>query len=207
MRKPVFFFMSLMISFQVSNVEAKDLGVWGTTFLIVEEDLQEVILKRAAQKTQGGNLQKLQQAQILKAKKRLEAPVSGFKLPRSAEKTVSYYDPTYVLGRDISDDKGRVFARKGTTINPFQHIALNKTLVFLNANDEKQVAWLLGFKTTKPIKIILVEGNPIQLEEALQKPVYFDQAGVLVKKFNLRALPTVVKQEGHYLKLETVRLP
>ena len=68
-----------MMLIQLSNVEAKDLGVWGATFLIVEEDLQEVILKRAKEKTQGGNLKKLQQAQILKAKKRLEAPVSGFK--------------------------------------------------------------------------------------------------------------------------------
>ena len=199
--------MSFLMSIQLSNVEAKDLGVWGTTFSIVEEDLQEVILKRAIEKTQGGNLKKLQQAQILKAKKRLEAPVSGFKLPRATETTVSYYDPTYVLGRDLSDDKGRVFAQKGTTINPLKHVALNKTLIFLNANDEDQVAWLKGFKTNKPVKIILVEGNPIGLEEDLKNPVYFDQASVLIKKFNLRAVPTVVTQEGYTLKLETVRLP
>ncbi len=192
-----------------SNAYSKDFGVWGTTFPILEEDLQEVILKRAQKRLQGGNLKKLQEDQILKVKKSIQAPKSGFSLPRAIRTSVRYYDPTYILGRDLFDEKRRVFAKKGTTITPLKRVSLSSKLLFLNANDKKQRAWLEGFikENIKPLKIILVEGNPIELEDALRQPVYFDQAGVLIKKLSIRQVPTIVSQEGYKLKIETVGLP
>lgn len=197
----------LFLSFSALS-EGKDLGVYGTTFEIKEKDLKEVLVQRSKWKVENEGLLRLQEQQVQVARQRVEMPLAGRFLSRSENDTVRYYDPTYVLRQNLQDEKGRIFAFSGTTVNPLDYVSLSKKLVFINAEDDQQRNWLVFFlkHNTDFLKIILVKGNPVGLEEFLNRPVYFDQKGVLAKKLGIQYVPCVVEQQKNKLKIKEFAL-
>ena len=70
----------------------------------------------------------------------------------------------------------------------------------------EQVAWAikqhqLAMNNHKP-KIILVKGTPFEFSKKLNLPVYFDQSGVLVRKFGISQVPARVYQHDKLLLVE-----
>ncbi len=55
-------------------------------------------------------------------------------------------------------------------------------------------------------KIVLIAGRPLDLEKKTGSSIYFDQAGVLTKKFNIAHVPAIVKQDGKYLKITEINI-
>ena len=110
---------------------------------------------------------------------------------------------------DLKDHQGRVFAKKGTKINPLETVNLSHNLIFFDGDDEEQVAWAKekfseSIKTNS-IRLILIKGAPLKLAEELNIPVYFDQGG-LTQKLGIHHVPAVVAQENLKLKIEEIKL-
>jgi len=201
---PFIFFFSF-------NVQAVDFGKQGNTFPIKEEGFITMIQR----KLKNIDLAEHQEKMRSYAKKRVEepSPVTGI---TRATKTISHsFDPSYILQEDVILPCGKVLYRAGEAINPLDHMSWDGKLLFIDARDKEQVEWVLGkhFGTDEQEpgqnkennnKIVLVAGRPLELEEELQQPIYFDQSGELTTKFNIAHVPAVVEQEGKYLKVTEI---
>ena len=68
--------------------------------------------------------------------------------------------------------------------------------LFINANEVEQVSLAKRFmkgKTVATHRVILTSGSVKDAEKALKTRVWFDQAGVLVKRFEIQAVPALLK--------------
>ena len=213
MRKTFYILLIFFIPL-ITNVSlAKSLGVWGTVYPIIEEDMKEFIYKRLEIMQQNGELEKAKQKFIENVKEHSlrPAPVLGLTtITDVSEVKMFYYDPTFVLNRDIEDAGGRILFAKGMKINPLEKVTLHSVLFFLNADDKRQVKWAIDeakkFSYFSYVKYILVQGNIKDAGDALNNRVYFDQYGSLVKKFGIKHVPCVVLQDGLKLKIQEVAI-
>ena len=56
------------------------------------------------------------------------------------------------------------------------------------------------------VKPILVGGSYLQLMKSWQIPVYYDQQGLLTKRFRITQVPAIVSQEGMRLRIDELVL-
>jgi len=182
-------------------LEAKDFGVWGSTSPVKEEDLIHFIQKRIqyiSEEERETLMQTLQNSFISQFKKPME--VKGIK--KAKVYSVTYFDPSICLDRDILNHQGQIIVKKGSQYNPLSNFSLSQDLLFFDATDKEQLAW--AESQTSSAKWILVKGQPMQLEEELNHPVYFDQGGILTKKLKIQQVPARVSQEDLRLKIEFI---
>lgn len=187
-----------------SAVMADDLGVVGPTYEIVERDVLELITSKLKQMEQSGELAKYQEDYKNKVIASIEhpRPLTGFKATETAE--THYYDPSMVTQKDIVDATGKVLYRRGTKVNPLDYIGWNTYLLFVDGRDEKQLAFSKKIVATsdRPVKIVLVAGEPLALMRKWKSSVYFDQGGKLIKRFAITQVPAIVRQEGKRLRID-----
>lgn len=190
-----------------SAVMADDLGVVGPTYEIVERDVLELITSKLKQMEQSGELAKYQEDYKNKVIASIEhpRPLTGFKATETAE--THYYDPSMVTQKDIVDATGKVLYRRGTKVNPLDYIGWNTYLLFVDGRDEKQLAFSKKIVATsdRPVKIVLVAGEPLALMRKWKSSVYFDQGGKLIKRFAIAQVPAIVRQEGKRLRIDELR--
>lgn len=184
-------------------LEATDLGVCGHVFTIEEENLLESLKQKVM------NLSK-EQVEVMQAKIK-ERCISQLQTPRGVEglqKAKTYrsfcVDPALCTERDILNHQGHVIVPKGQCFNPLTTIWHLDTLLFFDGSDSRQLEWAKNQKDQT--KWILTKGQPLELEGQENYPVYFDQLGILIKKFGIQALPAKVSQEGMLLKVEEIPL-
>ena len=120
-------------------------------------------------------------------------PVAG--VSPALEDRSRLFDPSIRVTEDIRDDKGRLIAQAGTLINPLDYVTLSKDLLFVDGRDEAQVAWALAFE--HPAKI----GPVAALMRKHKRPLYFDQKGLLTRRFQIAAVPASVAQDGRRLRI------
>ena len=181
------------------SLEAEDLGIHGHVFQIEEEDLLESLKSRV------GKLS-VEEIEIMNKSVRdhyisqmqSPPPIQGLKPAQSYR--VFYFDPTICTNQDILDHEGKVIVPKGKCYNPLDNILHLDALLFFDATDETQVKWARS--QNQLVKWVLTKGKPIDLEEKENRAVYFDQFGVLIKRFGIQNLPAKVSREGTYLKIE-----
>lgn len=192
--------MPLILSlflFIAGLAEAKDFGCYGHTFEIGEEDLLDYIKQRLELASEA----ELQKIHTMKEKhmETIQSP-PGRKLPLAREYRSYTYDPSITLKKDLFDQYGRVIAKKGTTYNPLQHVAVQEELLFIDGTNEQQLNWA---KTISG-KWILTNGNPIEIENKEERPVYFDQTGYFIQKLGIKAIPARAFQDGMLVKIEEI---
>jgi conjugal transfer pilus assembly protein TraW len=190
----------------LSTARAADLGTWGDLYPIAEPDLVGTIKQRLGDMEKSGELAQKQdefKQRVIENSLR-PVPVRGLAIAR--ENTTRLYDPTFIVSQDISDHQGHVFAQKGQRVNPLDSVPFAQTLYFIDADDKRQLAWFKTQKsTTLSAKVILVNGDIAQATKALGTRIYFDQDGVLTKKFALSAVPARVTAapDGQHLQIDT----
>jgi conjugal transfer pilus assembly protein TraW len=196
------FAVALIACFSASLALAEDLGAIGPTYPIAERDLMEVFKARAQARVDDGTWGKVMQQQTEKMKAYAARPI-GKRLPRALEYSVRFFDPTIVLEDNISDQDGKILFQKGTRVNPFDYRNYQKTLCFLDGDDEQQVEWAKAY-CLDPLnaKAILTNGPIIELSNRLKARLFFDQYARLVSHFGIKALPTVVRQSGKVFAIE-----
>lgn len=189
------------------SVRSEDLGVVGPTYQIIERDALELITSKLKQMEQSGELAQYQENYKNKVIYSIEhpKPLTGFKSTETA--STHYYDPAIVTQKDIVDATGKVIYPRGTRVNPLDYIGWNTYLLFVDGRDEKQLEFTKKIVSTsdRPVKVVLVAGEPMALMRKWKSSVYFDQGGKLIKRFSIAQVPAIVRQEGKRLRIDELR--
>ena len=185
---------------------AEDLGKIGPTYPIAERHLLDHIMARLREKERTGELKKFEQLATERATQSVANPKPIPGLSRVETARTYYFDPTFVLDRNVVDENGALMFPAGTRKNPLEVVSLSKHLLFFDARDQRQVARareLIDVYQGR-VKPILVGGSYMDLMKAWKLRVYYDQEGVLVRKFGITAVPAIVSQEGQRLRIDEV---
>ncbi len=174
-----------------SSLEARDLGVHGHRFPVQERSLVEVIRERS--KSTHSEETKRRFTQIFQEPKPLQ-------IGEAEVYRTWLFDPSVEAQEDVLDEHGEVVIPKGTKINPLSERSLTRALLFLDGSRPSHIKWA----RQQEGKWILVKGKPMELENTEGTPVYFDQFGLLTKKFSILRVPARVFQEGDRLRIEEI---
>jgi conjugal transfer pilus assembly protein TraW len=201
----------LMLLISISMLHpafAKDLGVMGETYPIVEIDFLEFIQSRASAFQQTGQWQHLQNKIQQDAIQYRDRPkrVSGILRVQNTKSWL--FDPSIRLDHDVRTPDGKLIAYSGARVNPLALMTLSKALIFYNGDDPDQVAWVMAQdKALKgKDKLILVNGSVLQQEKRFNKSIYFDQERRLTSRFGITHVPAIIIQEGSKLRIKEVAL-
>lgn len=204
----------LIVSISALEIYAVDLGKVGNTFRI-EEEAFTLMMKR-----------KLEEVDMEKERKKIEkiardkienpAPVKG--ISAATEERTFYFDPTYILDKDVVLPNGTILHKARTKVNPLEHMNLNRRLFFVDSRQQEQVQWLKE-QLNNPVadqkelvedRIILVGGSVFKLKEELNQKhadkVFFDQHGELITKFAIKHSPAIAYQEGFKIRIDEINL-
>jgi len=185
-------------------VSAKDLGVRGATWPIVEPDLLSQIEGRLGEMERSGALARFEAEARERARARIEAPEPVAGIAPAREWRSWMFDPSIVVDRDIRDSGGTLVAAAGTRIDPFAFAPLTRDLLFIDGRRQAEVAWAL--KLRRPSKVVLLAGSPLALSRAHGRPFFFDQGGRIAARLGLRATPSLVTREGSRLRITEIPL-
>lgn len=190
----------LMLSL-ASQVFAKSF-ILGTVWPVKEKNMAELLQTRAALL----NTQALQDHWQGRAKDYYQRP-KGLDLPRASTSQSHEHVPVAHVYQDIKDHEGRLIAQAGTSINvlkkmPFYH----PRLYFFNADDKAQLAFVQSVNITSNTKLILVAGNVVEAQKALNQKVYFDQEGKLCQTFGIKHVPAYVHRQGNALIVDEIKI-
>lgn len=190
-------------------VFATDLGVIGPVYPIAEPHLLDFIQQRLQEKEKSGELAKLQEQARVRGIESVEypQPVPGIRKTEAAR--TFYFDPSFVLDRNVFDSNGKLMFAAGTRKNPLEIVSLSKSLLFFDARDPRQVARAKELIALYQghVKPILVGGSYLDLMKSWQIPVYYDQQGALTHQLGIDQVPAVVSQEGMRLRIDEMVLP
>jgi conjugal transfer pilus assembly protein TraW len=194
----------LVIGGVATGNRAEDLGIVGKTYTIAEPHLLSYIEQTLRDKEQSGELANLEaqaKARVI-ASIRNPKPLAGIRPTQTAR--TFYFDPSIKVEQSITDDKGNIIVPAGTTKNPLEVVSLSKHLLFFDGRDPQQVrqARALIDHYGGKLKPILIAGSYLDLMKAWQLSVYFDQQGVLTRKFGITQVPALVFQEGTRLRID-----
>ena len=189
----------LILNHFIPSAVAKDFGVEGYTYEIIEEDILKLIESRLAKV----DLDRLNNEMKNKTTEYVERPTAVTGITKAKQDKVFYYDPTYILQNDISDHEGRLIHRAGTRVIPLVYLPLTEELIFIDGDDKEQVTLALNHRKVKDgkTKIILVKGSPLELQRNHKIWIYFDQGGVITQKLGITEVPAIVEQESLKLKI------
>lgn len=178
-----------------ASVHADTVARFGGLFPVIETDIRLVIAEKLAALQQSGALEVLQKEAIARVEKQIERPKPS-NIPTTTTPQQFYVDPSIEVNEDILGADGLLIAKKGTRINPFERIHFSKALIFINADDARQVDWVKReYRHYEQVKFILTGGS-IRDAQALFGRVYFDLNGEFSAKLHINHVPSVVIQEG-----------
>lgn len=179
---------------------AKNLGVRGHTWEIIETDLLTHLKAKASAFAGNGGLDAWQKDAERQVRSYVETPPPVADVTPALEDRSRLFDPSIRVAEDIHDHEGRLIAKAGTLVNPLDYVTLSKDLLFIDGRDEAQVTWALGIK--RPAKIVLVAGPVAALMREHKRALYFDQKGLLTRRFQIAAVPASVSQDGRRLRIQ-----
>ncbi len=203
--------LAILIFAYSDKAVAKDLGKYGSTTGIKEEGFLAMI----ARKLKTVDIEKEQENMKAQAQKRIDEPVPVKGIIRTKEARSFTFDPTYILLEDIYLPSGTLMHPAGTKVNPLDHMDLDRKMIFIDAKDQEQITWLetqvkkhngAPNSREETLIVILVSGRPLELQEKLQKVVYFDQNGELTSKFGIRQVPAIIMQEDKLLHIDEINI-
>jgi conjugal transfer pilus assembly protein TraW len=199
--------VALLLAALAVSSQAIELGRIGPTYPIGEESALDMVMKKLRQKERSGELRRLQEEGIRRsmASIRNMPPVAGIATVRARAQRL--IDPTVSYARPVTTDDGRVVIPAGTRVNPLDTISLSQTLVFFDGRDPEQreaVARLVTNKGQLRLKPILVAGSWLDLTKTWKTQVFYDQRGVLSRRFGITAVPAVIRQQGRMLVLDEI---
>jgi len=202
----ILFVLLLASGLMGALAEAEELAAIGPTYPIAEQNLLDMIAQRLRALEKSGQLHKLQEQAIAKGRAAVAnpAPVAGL-TPAKAPRTL-YFDPTYVLAKNILDAQGHVLFPAGTRTNPLAITSMSKKLLFFDARDpiQAKMARSLLQRDGARIKPVLVGGSYLELMKQWKTRIYFDQQGRLVRRFGIDHVPALVYQEGMRLRIDEI---
>ena len=189
-------------------LNATVIGTFGDTYPIAEADFLTVIQAGLKKRQQSGDMTRLQQAFAKRAEQHSKRPVPVADLSPALTSSSRRFDPSITVPEDVRDATGHILVHQGARVNPLATVSLRQALLFYDADDAKQTAWATrtAQQHNGKVKFIIVNGAIDVEARRVQQPVFFDQQGRLSTRFGLRHVPTMITQEGLYLRIQEVKL-
>ena len=162
----------LLISFCALTVSAEALG---PVYPVIEPDLLTLLKEHAREESQRAN------SRINQNRNRLEnwakAP-QGISLPAALDTKRHRFDSNPEVKAFIGPDYQREW-------------------LFIDANhqDQMELAGIFTQGNSAIRRVILVSGSVEKTQKTLEKRVWFDQAGALVRRLKIEALPAFVQMD------------
>ena len=189
------------------NHQVEELGIYGPSFEIKEQDFEEMITGRLAILEMQGRVREFNRTLAKKITTTIQNPPRVPLIEKAKKNRRFLVDISKVITKDIKDLQGRVIAKKGTRVNPLSHTEFAKDIYFIDGDDPKQARWLKEQKDNKQNRIvILIGGSPIKLQEELQERMYFDLRGDFSTKFNITRVPSIVRGHNNMAQVEEIAI-
>jgi conjugal transfer pilus assembly protein TraW len=179
-----------------------DCGAHGHVFEIKEVSLLAEIMDKLLAAQEDGKLEDLNKQFVDKARKKILRPTPVSNIVKAKTNRSWTYNPVFTQSTDIKDDQGQIIIKGGTKVNPLDKFSWGEPLIFIDGDDQEQVDWAKD----KIAKIVLISGAPFDLGNELKRPVYFDQGGILCRKFKIEAVPAIIEQQDKMLIVREVAL-
>jgi conjugal transfer pilus assembly protein TraW len=184
--------------------QAKDFGVYGKLFPITEPDFLEQILSRFRTMEGNGEWDAMKGEMQERTREYIERPTASGFLSPAEEYRAFRFDPSISVDRDLADDNGQVFAAAGSTVNPLAYSSFNKRIVVIDGDKQDQVEYALSKGNELDTLIVLASGAPLDLMRSHGRRFWFDQQGVIVKRFGLERLPSVITRDDPFMLIEEI---
>lgn len=176
--------------------------VIGPAYRIEEPDILKLIEERAAAIDWEAEVSRVRDGLLTKR-------TTGGALPYALENESYLVDLTIVNNQDLSGTSGEVFAFAGDSINPLDYLTLSRKYVFIDANSAAQVQQAVRWRQEHaPVTVITT--LPVATVEERKRVMgtlgqqVFEINDLLVRRFQLRAVPSLAYQEGRMLRIDVV---
>ncbi|QMI50002.1 conjugal transfer protein TrbC (plasmid) [Burkholderia sp. MBR-1] len=186
----------------IAEIERGRAGkVVGNTYKIAEPDILSVIRTRMAA------IDWNKQIANARASAR-QRPFDGIEMPRASRTDSHLFDPSIVLSRDVVNPaNGQLLARKGTAINPLDLQPFPYVVLAFDPYDAWQMQWAIAQVKAHPSALVFVtrnamhgDGNPTW---GVLKTRTFPLDERAATRFDIKAVPTLVRQEGRSMLITT----
>lgn len=174
-----------------------NLGAYGPTVPVIEEDIIEAMKARASQldftESAAGALDRFWK----------NTPLHG--LPRTRQDRVRTLDPTFEISETMAAPDGTVIARAGDRFNPLEAVPFSSVLGFFDPADEAQVAWAQRLVAAHPGRKVTLMASQLRSVDGLEGLGRLaDRVGAKVfslpaevrNTFHIESVPTVVTAQG-----------
>lgn len=190
------------------SASAERIGAtYGQTWPIAEPDMVEQIQDLIRTLQNSGEMERQEKRFVEETLAAFSDPPPVPGVGHVLENRSWHFDPSVSFSDDVLDDQGRVVAAAGVVYNPFNYIALSKSLVFIDARVERQIAVAERYLKQNPLnRVVLVGGSWRELQDRWKVKVYYDQHGKLVRHFGIQRVPAIVSQDGMQLRIDEVSL-
>lgn len=182
-----------------------DLGTIGLTYGIAEPDLLQSFQARLERAEANGELATVEKELKARYAAYAQRP-QGISLPRAQASRHHYFDPAVRFSEAITDHEGKELWPAGTVVNPLDYITLSQQWLFFDGDDPEQAQWAHDYIERNPgrVRPILTRGAVVKLMEQWQRRLYFDQGGRYCQRLGVKALPSLVTQEGKMLRIDEI---
>ena len=199
--------LSITLSFSLLTASTEILKN-GTTYQINELNVIQLFKEHVANNKE--YLQKKLEAERDKLQEKMEnykPKELTINLPTSSKEKVFYPDPEYTQKDDIKDSEGNIIYKKGFVFNPLHYISMNDRYVFIDYTNKKQREWVKSQKINKDIttRIIITNGRVFDAIKEFEREVFYAN-DILINKFKLEAVPSIVEQEQDRIKVTQIKL-
>jgi conjugal transfer pilus assembly protein TraW len=181
---------------------AKDLGKYGATYPIIEEDAIAQMKKAIA--TYDWEKFKSKQREKIKNFK----PKDLVDLPTVQEDKVFTVDMTGSIKEDIIGRDGVVIYPRGYRYNPMEYVFMRRILVFINGKDEKQIQWYKKSPYPGDMRtmLLITDGSYLDVRKKLNTPSVYYANKEIIDRMGIKAVPSVAVQKGIELEVRQYAL-
>jgi len=202
MRKIITFITIILTISMHGETLAKDLGKYGATYPIIEEDAIAQ-LKKAIAKYDWEKF-KIKQKEKIKNFK----PKDLVDLPVAKEDKVFKVDMTGAIKEDIIGRDGEVIYPKGYRYNPMEYVFMRRIIVFINGKDEKQIEWYKKspYPADMRTMLLITDGSYLDVRKKLNTLTVYYANKEIIERMGIKAVPSVAVQKGTELEVQEYAL-
>jgi len=202
MRKTITFITIILTISMHGETLAKDLGKYGATYPIIEEDAISQ-LKKAIAKYDWEKF-KIKQKEKIKNFK----PKDLVDLPVAKEDKVFKVDMTGAIKEDIIGRDGEVIYPKGYKYNPMEYVFMRRIIVFINGKDEKQIEWYKKspYPADMRTMLLITDGSYLDVRKKLNTMTVYYANKEIIERMGIKAVPSVAVQKGTELEVQEYAL-
>ena len=172
------FTVMLMLCVLCELTHAANLGVVGEIFPVTELSFMMLIEARLQALVKSGEMAVIEKQWVSRVSEHANRP-TPVGLKRATKNNTYRYTPAIVLSQDILNAENLVLWAKGTRVNALESMPTYQPhWLLLDADDVCQVRWAKRLlRHHLDAKVILTGGEVGKMEQELNHPIYFDQAG------------------------------